>query len=182
MVHQDGYWSGPSGWIPAQRSPVVRSRKEPMDRIGHTTKGLDALKHEVLGTPTCTACGACVGFCPYIISFRDRVAGLEGCRKEEGRCYRFCPRSASGAGEGDRRGPRLLWAFAGDVRYAGPSGPRGADRARSRGFAGAGRPARRGRVRPGDAGVPRWADRCRRPHGVRRMDSPRPWLPPTRRR
>lgn len=93
-----------------------------MDRIGLTTKGLEALKYEVLGTPICTACGACVGFCPYIISVRDRVAGLEGCRKEDGRCYRFCPRSASGAGEGDVDDRDSCRGFAGDVRYAGPMG------------------------------------------------------------
>ena len=101
-----------------------------MDRIGLLTKGLDALEREVLGTPNCTACGACVGFCPYIISVRDRVAGLEGCRKEEGRCYRFCPRSASGAGletaegtaEKTADGRGLGGDFAGDVRYVGPLG------------------------------------------------------------
>jgi coenzyme F420 hydrogenase subunit beta len=89
-----------------------------MDTIGFATKGLDALRREVLGTSNCTACGACVGFCPYVVSVQDRVAGLDGCRKEEGRCYRFCPRSASGvADEADRDG-----GFAGDVRYAGPLG------------------------------------------------------------
>ena len=93
-----------------------------MDRIGLLTKGLDALEREVLGTPNCTACGACVGFCPYIISVRDRVAGLEGCRKEEGRCYRFCPRSASGAGLETAEDRGSSGGFAGDVRYVGPLG------------------------------------------------------------
>jgi coenzyme F420 hydrogenase subunit beta len=87
-----------------------------MDVTAAAPTSLDALKREVLGTPQCAACGACVGFCPYIISLRDRVAGLEGCRKEDGRCYRFCPRSASAEQGGEGA------ALAGDAAYAGPLG------------------------------------------------------------
>jgi coenzyme F420 hydrogenase subunit beta len=84
-----------------------------MDATSIAVSGLDALKREALGTAQCTACGACAGFCPYIITLRDRVAGLEGCRKEEGRCYRFCPRSGAGS---------RVAGLGGDVSYEGPVG------------------------------------------------------------
>ena len=57
------------------------------------TSSLEALRAEVLGCATCTACGACVGLCPYIIAVDDNVASAGSCRIDGGRCYRFCPRT-----------------------------------------------------------------------------------------
>lgn len=73
---------------------------------------LPDLAAEILGTTLCTACGACTGYCPYIVAREDRVACVAECRRVQGRCYRNCPRS-----EGMRDG-----ALGGDAGYQGPVG------------------------------------------------------------
>lgn len=50
------------------------------------------LKESVLDPDLCSGCGACVGFCPYIKSYNERVAIIHNCRICEGICYRICPR------------------------------------------------------------------------------------------
>lgn len=50
------------------------------------------LKEGVLEPGLCTGCGACVGFCPYIKSYNERVAIIHNCQVCEGVCYRICPR------------------------------------------------------------------------------------------
>lgn len=73
---------------------------------------LPDLAAEILGSPLCTACGACTGYCPYIVAREDRVACVAECRRVQGRCYRNCPRS-----EGMRDG-----VLGGDAGYQGPVG------------------------------------------------------------
>jgi len=50
------------------------------------------LKEGVLDPDLCSGCGACVGFCPYIKSYNERVAIIHSCQICEGVCYRICPR------------------------------------------------------------------------------------------
>lgn len=50
------------------------------------------LKEGVLESGLCSGCGACVGFCPYIKSYNERVAIIHNCQICEGVCYRICPR------------------------------------------------------------------------------------------
>ncbi len=50
------------------------------------------LKEGVLDPGLCSGCGACVGFCPYIKSYNERVAIIHNCQLCEGICYRICPR------------------------------------------------------------------------------------------
>jgi len=40
-------------------------------------------------------CGMCVGLCPYIKEMEEKIAIIERCGRMEGRCYRFCPRTAT---------------------------------------------------------------------------------------
>lgn len=56
-------------------------------------KGAPQLKKEVFEPGLCTACGACVGYCPYIKAVADRVAMIYPCNCEEGQCYQVCPRT-----------------------------------------------------------------------------------------
>jgi coenzyme F420-reducing hydrogenase beta subunit len=50
------------------------------------------LKESVLDPGLCSGCGACIGFCPYIKSYNERVAIIHNCQICEGVCYRICPR------------------------------------------------------------------------------------------
>ena len=43
----------------------------------------------------CTGCGACVGLCPYQVIYHDRTVQLHNCDLEDGKCYAFCPRTAT---------------------------------------------------------------------------------------
>ena len=53
------------------------------------------LKKEVLEEGLCTGCGACVGLCPYQVIYHDRTVQLHNCDLEDGKCYAFCPRTAT---------------------------------------------------------------------------------------
>lgn len=53
------------------------------------------LINEVLDPGLCSGCGACVGYCPYIKSFGERVAVIHECKICEGACYRVCPRAST---------------------------------------------------------------------------------------
>ena len=55
--------------------------------------GQKELRGEVLDANLCTGCGACVGLCPYQVSYNDKVAILFPCDIKTGRCYAFCPRT-----------------------------------------------------------------------------------------
>lgn len=50
------------------------------------------LIEEVLVPGLCSSCGACIGYCPYIKSFGERVAVIHDCKISEGICYQICPR------------------------------------------------------------------------------------------
>ncbi len=56
-------------------------------------KGSKDLESDVLSQGLCTSCGACVNVCPYIKVVKDRVAVIEPCGLDEGKCYDFCPRT-----------------------------------------------------------------------------------------
>ena len=53
------------------------------------------LKKYVLEEGLCTGCGACVGLCPYQVIYHDRTMQLHDCDLEDGKCYAFCPRTAT---------------------------------------------------------------------------------------
>jgi coenzyme F420 hydrogenase subunit beta len=53
------------------------------------------LKKSVLEEGLCTGCGACVGLCPYQVIYNDRTVQLHNCDLEDGKCYSFCPRTAT---------------------------------------------------------------------------------------
>lgn len=58
-------------------------------------KGPSDLEQEVLKQNLCVNCGACVGLCPYFKSFQGRVVMMDTCKLTQGRCYAFCPRTAT---------------------------------------------------------------------------------------
>jgi coenzyme F420 hydrogenase subunit beta len=51
----------------------------------------EQLIREVLAKDLCSACGACVGLCPYFTFFQGRVVVLDQCSLNGGRCGQFCP-------------------------------------------------------------------------------------------
>ncbi|UCD55986.1 MAG: Coenzyme F420 hydrogenase/dehydrogenase, beta subunit C-terminal domain [Candidatus Hydrogenedentota bacterium] len=58
-------------------------------------RGPDELQTEVQQADLCTGCGMCAGLCPYIKEMEEKVAIIERCGRSDGRCYRFCPRTAT---------------------------------------------------------------------------------------
>jgi coenzyme F420 hydrogenase subunit beta len=61
------------------------------------------LEKDVLSQGLCTSCGACVNVCPYIKVVKDRVAIIEPCGLDEGKCYDFCPRTTTDIAALDRK-------------------------------------------------------------------------------
>ncbi len=55
------------------------------------TFGLDELRRRVIDRGLCAACGACVGGCPYITSFKGKTVPLDHCTLDRGRCFSYCP-------------------------------------------------------------------------------------------
>lgn len=55
----------------------------------------ERLVNDVIKPGLCSGCGACIGYCPYIKSFGERVGVVHDCRKSEGTCYQVCPRAAT---------------------------------------------------------------------------------------
>ena len=53
------------------------------------------LKKYVLEEGLCTGCGACVSLCPYQVIYHDRTVQLHPCDLKDGKCYAFCPRTAT---------------------------------------------------------------------------------------
>jgi len=58
-------------------------------------KGPADLEREVLKQKLCTACGACLGLCPYFSTFQGRVVMTDSCSLPKGRCHAFCPRTST---------------------------------------------------------------------------------------
>ena len=63
--------------------------------LGVKTNNQKFLKKYVLDEGLCTGCGACVGLCPYQVIYHDRTVQLHTCDLENGKCYAFCPRTAT---------------------------------------------------------------------------------------
>jgi coenzyme F420 hydrogenase subunit beta len=59
--------------------------------LNQTISAQDNLINNVLEKDQCSACGACVGLCPYFTFFQGRVVVLDRCSLTEGRCGAFCP-------------------------------------------------------------------------------------------
>ena len=57
-------------------------------------RGPSELQAQVLATDLCTACGACLGHCPYLKTLGERVAFIHPCPRDEGRCFEVCPRAS----------------------------------------------------------------------------------------
>lgn len=53
--------------------------------------GLNEFFSRVLDKGLCAACGACVGACPYLTSFKGKTVMLHSCSLEHGRCFAYCP-------------------------------------------------------------------------------------------
>lgn len=56
-------------------------------------KGVMDLMGEVVGQGLCTVCGACVGICPYLKVYREKIVMIDICGVKEGQCYDICPRT-----------------------------------------------------------------------------------------
>lgn len=65
--------------------------------------GQERLKNDILSNDLCSACGLCVGLCPYIKTRRDRVRVIYPCGLDQGTCYSVCPKTGLDLGEMDRR-------------------------------------------------------------------------------
>jgi len=63
--------------------------------LGVKIKSQKFLKRSVLDEGLCTGCGACAGLCPYQVIYHDRTVQLHQCDLENGKCYAFCPRTAT---------------------------------------------------------------------------------------
>lgn len=62
---------------------------------GNEKKGQAELQARVLDAGLCTGCGACVGLCPYHATYHDQTVHLHECDLTVGRCFAFCPRTAT---------------------------------------------------------------------------------------
>lgn len=66
-------------------------------------KGLLNLMGEVINAGLCTVCGACVGTCPYLKVYREKVVMIDMCTLQEGQCYNVCPRTRTDYEELNKR-------------------------------------------------------------------------------
>jgi coenzyme F420 hydrogenase subunit beta len=51
------------------------------------------LVSSVIDSGLCAGCGACVGLCPYMRNEKTDTVALFKCDLDDGRCYRYCPRT-----------------------------------------------------------------------------------------
>jgi coenzyme F420 hydrogenase subunit beta len=63
--------------------------------LGVKVKSQKFLKKYVIDEGLCTGCGACVSLCPYQVIYHDRTVQLHNCDLDDGKCYAFCPRTAT---------------------------------------------------------------------------------------
>ncbi|MBU2490325.1 MAG: Coenzyme F420 hydrogenase/dehydrogenase, beta subunit C-terminal domain [Proteobacteria bacterium] len=54
--------------------------------------GPNQLVEDVIQKGLCVGCGACVGACPYFVTYRAKTAMLFPCTRETGRCFAHCPK------------------------------------------------------------------------------------------
>jgi coenzyme F420 hydrogenase subunit beta len=55
--------------------------------------GSSELVEDVQKKDLCIDCGACVGLCPYFVSYNGKIARLFPCTLPQGRCYAHCPKT-----------------------------------------------------------------------------------------
>ncbi len=55
--------------------------------------GSAELREDVQNKGLCVNCGSCIGQCPYLKSYKGKVAMLFPCTMPEGRCYANCPKT-----------------------------------------------------------------------------------------
>ena len=65
-------------------------------------KSPQALEAEIIAADLCCSCGGCLGLCPYFKVRQEKVALLEPCGLNEGRCYDLCPRTETDFAELNR--------------------------------------------------------------------------------
>jgi coenzyme F420 hydrogenase subunit beta len=75
--------------------PDRQSDQKGQVEMSTEVKGPQDLEKEVIQAGLCTLCGACVGLCPYFRAHRGRIVLMDNCNLSQGRCYFFCPRTAS---------------------------------------------------------------------------------------
>lgn len=61
------------------------------------------LRQEVMESGNCARCGLCVGLCPYIKTLNERVAFIHDCSREDGTCYKVCPRTPTNWSDLDKQ-------------------------------------------------------------------------------
>lgn len=61
------------------------------------------LRQEVMENGNCARCGLCVGLCPYIKTLNERVAFIHDCSREDGTCYKVCPRTPTNWSDLDKQ-------------------------------------------------------------------------------
>lgn len=85
--------------------------------------GQEQLKSDILDQGLCSSCGMCMGLCPYMKSFCDKVTAIYPCRAEQGTCYKVCPKVGVDIREmdqeifGEKRKDQALGVFKG-IYYA----------------------------------------------------------------
>jgi coenzyme F420 hydrogenase subunit beta len=68
----------------------------------------EQLIRDVLEKDRCSACGACIGLCPYFTFFEGKVVALDQCSLNVGRCSRFCPHLQPNASLAENEPGRVL--------------------------------------------------------------------------
>lgn len=55
--------------------------------------GSSELVRDVQKQDLCVDCGACMGLCPYFVSYKGKMAQLFPCTLPQGRCHAHCPKT-----------------------------------------------------------------------------------------
>ncbi len=64
-----------------------------MQKFVFAYKTAEKLVNDVIKPGLCSGCCACIGYCPYIKSYGERVGVVHNCKQSEGTCNRICPRT-----------------------------------------------------------------------------------------
>jgi coenzyme F420 hydrogenase subunit beta len=65
-----------------------------MQNVAKYFNTAEKLQQEIINPGLCCGCGACIGYCPHIKSYGERIGVVHDCKITEGSCYRVCPRAA----------------------------------------------------------------------------------------